>query len=97
MPKGFKAAKSAVIAALESGRYLHAARGDIEVKKLLALGAVSAGDVIEVIRACNAITTAAAHTMPCQPSKSMCSGAPAGTSSSISSSRRRGSSVFTNE
>jgi len=53
MPKGFKAARSAVIAALESGRYLHAARGDIEVKNLLALGAVSAGDVIDVIRACN--------------------------------------------
>ncbi|QXI40096.1 hypothetical protein [Pseudomonas xantholysinigenes] len=53
MPKGFKAVRHAVIAALESGRYLHAARGNIEVKNLLALGVVSAGEVIEIIRACD--------------------------------------------
>lgn len=52
MPKGFKAARSAVLAALESGAYLHVSRGDIAVKNLLAMGAVSADEVIDVIHAC---------------------------------------------
>lgn len=50
-PKGFKAVKRAVIAALECGDYEHVAREDIEVKNLLAIGAVSADLVIEVIKA----------------------------------------------
>ncbi|MGV2833717.1 hypothetical protein [Pseudomonas shirazensis] len=53
MDNGFKAAKRALIAALESGNYLHAARGDITIKNLLAMGAVSARAVIEVIRSCS--------------------------------------------
>ncbi|MDH0645884.1 hypothetical protein N5D48_03770 [Pseudomonas sp. GD03858] len=53
MPKGFKAVSCAVIAALESGSYLHVSRGDIEVKNLLALGAVSADEVIDIVRVCN--------------------------------------------
>jgi hypothetical protein len=53
MTKGFKAARRDVIAALASGDYLHASRGDIEVKNLLATGEVCAAQVIEVIRACN--------------------------------------------
>ncbi|MGG5290031.1 hypothetical protein [Pseudomonas shirazensis] len=53
MGNGFKAAKRAVIAALETGSYLHAARGDIAIKNLLAVGAVSARTVIEVIRSCS--------------------------------------------
>ncbi|WP_194792374.1 hypothetical protein [Pseudomonas sp. UFMG81] len=53
MTKGFKAARRDVIAALASGDYLHASRGDIEVKNLLATGEVCAAQVIEVIRTCN--------------------------------------------
>ncbi|WP_323830544.1 hypothetical protein [Pseudomonas sichuanensis] len=53
MQKGFKAVRRAVIAALEAGDYLHASRGDIEVKNLLATGAVTAAQVIDVILACN--------------------------------------------
>lgn len=53
MPKGFKAARSAVIAALESGAYLHVSRGEIEVKNLLAIGAVSAGEVVDILRGCD--------------------------------------------
>lgn len=53
MAKGFRTARREVIAALETGDYLHVARGDIDVKNLLATGAVSAEQVIDVIRACN--------------------------------------------
>jgi hypothetical protein len=42
--------KRAVIAALESGDYQHEARGEIEVKNLLATGAISATDVIGIIK-----------------------------------------------
>lgn len=53
MQKGFEAVRRALIAALEAGLYLHASHGDIEVKNLLATGAVSAAQVIDVILACN--------------------------------------------
>ncbi|MDZ3990766.1 hypothetical protein [Pseudomonas sp. Teo4] len=53
MEIGFRKARQAVIAALESGSYLNVSRGDIEVKNLLATGAVSAGEVAEIVRACN--------------------------------------------
>lgn len=50
---GFRAAKAAVLAALVEGDYQHAARDGIDVKNLLALGEVSAGQVEEIIRRCN--------------------------------------------
>lgn len=53
MPKGFKAVTSAVVTALQAGAYLHVARGDIEVKNLLAVGAVSASEVVDIISACS--------------------------------------------
>lgn len=53
MPKGFRAVRSAVVAALESGSYLHVSRGDIEVKNLLAIGEVGAGEVIDIIHSCD--------------------------------------------
>ncbi len=41
MNNGFRKAKRDVIAALETGDYLHVSRGDIEVKNLLATGEVT--------------------------------------------------------
>ncbi|WP_449433967.1 hypothetical protein [Pseudomonas putida] len=53
MDYGFRKAKRAVIDALESGDYQHVARGDIEIKNLLATGAVSAAQVAGCIRGCD--------------------------------------------
>jgi hypothetical protein len=50
METGFRKARRAVIAALESGNYQHVSRGDIEVKNLLASGGVSASEVAHIIR-----------------------------------------------
>ncbi|QXH42126.1 hypothetical protein KSS89_07880 [Pseudomonas sessilinigenes] len=52
MDRGFRKVRRDLINALQSGNYLHAARGSIEVKNLLATGEVSAGQLIEVIVAC---------------------------------------------
>jgi len=52
METGFRKAKRQVIAALESGNYLNVSRGDIEVRNLLATGAVSASEVVDIIRSC---------------------------------------------
>ncbi|MNP10448.1 hypothetical protein D3C76_1025990 [compost metagenome] len=53
METGFRKARRQVIAALESGNYLHVSRGDIEVRNLLATGAVSACEIVDIIRSCN--------------------------------------------
>ena len=53
METGFRKARRQVIAALESGNYLHVSRGDIEVRNLLATGAVSASEIVDIIRSCN--------------------------------------------
>ncbi|MFO3724393.1 hypothetical protein [Pseudomonas sp. HLMP] len=53
MENGFRKARRDLIAALERGDYLHVSRGDIEVKNLLATGAVSAQEVIGIVRACS--------------------------------------------
>lgn len=53
MNNGFRKAKRDVIAALETGNYLHVSRGDIEVKNLLATGEVTAQEVAGIVRACN--------------------------------------------
>ena len=50
---GFKAAKKAVLAALKDGDYQHADRNQIDVKNLLAVGDVSAQEIIDVIRRCD--------------------------------------------
>lgn len=52
MDRGFRKVRRDLINALQNGDYLHAARGSIEVKNLLATGEVSAGQLIEVIGAC---------------------------------------------
>ncbi|WP_343630011.1 hypothetical protein [Roseateles sp.] len=43
--------KRAVIASLQCGDYEHEARADLDVKNLLATGAVSADFVVDVIKA----------------------------------------------
>lgn len=53
MDNGFRMAKRKVIAALRSGDYLHATRGDIDVKNLLAMGEVPVESIVAVIRSCN--------------------------------------------
>tara|TARA_R110000850_G_scaffold214249_3_gene340173 strand:- start:4574 stop:4858 length:285 start_codon:yes stop_codon:yes gene_type:complete len=50
---GFKAAKAALINALKNGNYQHAERGSIDVKNLLAIGRVTAEELIEVIKRCD--------------------------------------------
>ncbi|NMY70117.1 hypothetical protein HBO31_16900 [Pseudomonas sp. WS 5414] len=52
MDRGFRKVRRDLINALQNGDYLHAARGSIEVKNLLATGEVSVGQLIEVISAC---------------------------------------------
>lgn len=52
MDRGFRKVRRDLINALRNGNYLHAARGSIEVKNLLATGEVSASQMIEVIGAC---------------------------------------------
>ena len=55
MKIGFKEAQRAVITALETGTFQHVARGDIDLKNLLATGDVSDREVAEVVRACRGI------------------------------------------
>lgn len=52
MVNGFRKARAEVIAALESGNYQNVSRAAIEVKNLLATGAVSAGEVADIVRSC---------------------------------------------
>ena len=52
---GFKAVKKAVIAALQGGNYQHEARNDIDQKNLLATGAITAGEVITVLKKSNGL------------------------------------------
>ncbi len=47
---GFKAAKQGILMALAEGRYLHAARKDIDAKNDLKTGRVTADQVAEVIK-----------------------------------------------
>jgi hypothetical protein len=49
---GFVAARSLLIDALESGRFQHEQRRDIESKNLLAVGDVSVEFVIGLLKAC---------------------------------------------
>ena len=46
---GFKEAKSLVISCLNSGQFYHEERNNIDVKNLLAIGAVSITDVVSII------------------------------------------------
>ena len=46
----FNAVKKAVMLALAAGAYQHEARGDIDVKNLLATGDVSATEVMALLR-----------------------------------------------
>ena len=46
---GFKEAKSLVISCLNSGQFYHEERDNIDVKNLLAIGAVSVTDVASII------------------------------------------------
>ena len=50
---GFKAAKAALIDALKAGNYQHAERDDINAKNLLAIGQVTAQEVIDVVARCD--------------------------------------------
>ena len=49
-PRGDKAVKKAVIAALMRGEYQHELRGGIDVKNLLSTGVVTAEQVIDIIK-----------------------------------------------
>jgi hypothetical protein len=46
---GFRAVRAQVIEALQKGHFLHESRNNIDVKNLLAVGAVSVEDVIGLI------------------------------------------------
>lgn len=46
---GFKAAKSALLAALRSGNYQHEVRDDIDVKNLLSTGAMAPSALVAII------------------------------------------------
>lgn len=46
---GFKQAKKQVITCLNNGQFFHEARGDIDVKNLLATGAILATDVADML------------------------------------------------
>ena len=52
MERGFRQAKRDLIAALQTGTYLHAVRGSIEVKNLLATAEVCVPELIEIIEQC---------------------------------------------
>lgn len=52
-PRGFKAVRARVIAALLCGAYQHEARNHIDVKNLLATGEVSAGERVDILRRCD--------------------------------------------
>jgi hypothetical protein len=49
-PRGYKAVRKAIIAALKLGNYQHEARAGIDAKNLLSTGVVSAADVIDIIK-----------------------------------------------
>lgn len=49
---GFREAKAALINALRSGDFQHEVRDSIEVKNLLAVGQISAEDVIDIVARC---------------------------------------------
>ncbi len=49
---GLRDAQSALISALREGRYDHEARDVLAEKNLLAIGAVSAEDVIQLLHRC---------------------------------------------
>lgn len=46
---GYKEARKKVLQALKTGLFLHEARHGIDVKKLLAMGDISAGEVATLI------------------------------------------------
>lgn len=46
---GFKDVKQHVIQCLKTGHFLHEGRDDIDIKNLLAIGAVSANEVAELL------------------------------------------------
>ena len=50
---GFRTVRHRVIKALRQGTYLHAARGNIEVKNALLTGDISPGALIRIIERCN--------------------------------------------
>lgn len=50
---GFKEVRIRLIAALQSGAYLHEARGQIDTKNLLQRGLISTEQVLEVVKRCN--------------------------------------------
>lgn len=53
MERGFKRAKHDLLSALQTGNYLHAVRGSVEVKNLLATAEVSVQEVIGIIEQCS--------------------------------------------
>ncbi|PMY59935.1 hypothetical protein C1Y31_29735 [Pseudomonas sp. FW305-25] len=66
MDRGFRQVRRDLISALQTENYLHAARGSIEIKNLLATGEVSARQLIEVISACKGTdhSCSAHHSVP---------------------------------
>lgn len=50
---GFKAAKAALITALKSGDYQHEERDSIDTKNLLAMGVVTAKEVLDIVARCD--------------------------------------------
>jgi hypothetical protein len=52
MKEKFKYAKRRVISSLESGNYDFEARFDIDVKNLLAIGEITANELIKIIKSC---------------------------------------------
>lgn len=49
---GFNDIKTRVITALNNGAYRHEQRNDINVKNLLAMGVVTATEVVDVLKRC---------------------------------------------
>lgn len=47
---GFKDVKNKVISCLNTGNILHEERGEIDIKNLLAIGAVSISEVAQIIK-----------------------------------------------
>ncbi|MGC5702829.1 hypothetical protein J4P02_21730 [Pseudomonas sp. NFXW11] len=52
MDRGFRRVRRQLINALQTGNYLHATRGSIDIKNLLATGEISARQLIEIVLAC---------------------------------------------
>lgn len=50
---GFHEVKRRLVASLQSGRYQYEARGDIDTKNLLAVGAISPEALCEWVKGCN--------------------------------------------